>query len=186
MPDPSDDPLVDTHEQVAELNAAADGLAALLRSMTDLRIALIVDTVGMGELSTYELAKAEATRLLSWEGLVEVRLEANEPEAVPGGAIRVGVLVGVSTLAPDDAVRSACAALADRRWSEPRQGLVAEHRFALWCADPPVAEGPVRIAVHAAPGLAVVTDRQRREMLDDPDHSHLHDVLRRSGGDGFA
>lgn len=182
MPGPDDDLLRTTLEQAAELDRDADELAALLRSMTDIRIGMTVDTVGTGELSAYELAKAEAARLLSWSGLHEVRLDANEPETTPSGAIQVGVLVGVTTLEPDAAVRSACAALADRRWSAPRQGLVAEHRFASWSADPPVAEGPVRIEVHAAPGLAFLTDRQRREMLDDPDHAHLHDVLRRSLG----
>ena len=180
MPDPDDDLLRTALDQAAELEHDAEQLAALLRSMTDIRVGMTVDTVGMGELSAYELAKAEAARLLSWSGLVEARLEANEPETTPHGAIQVGVLVGVTTLEPEAAVRSVCAALDDRRWSAPQQGLIAEHRFASWSADPPAPQGPVRIEVHAAPGLAVVTDRQRREMLDDPDYAHLHEVLRRS------
>jgi hypothetical protein len=180
VPDPDDDLRQTALDQASALHRDADDLAALLRSMTDIRIGMTVDTVGMGELSAYELAEAEAARLLSWAGLVEVRLDANEPETAPSGAIQVGVLVGVTTLEPDAAVRSACAALADRRWSAPRQGLMAAHRFAVWSADPPVAAGPVRIELHAAPGLALLTERQRREMLDDPDHAHLHDVLRRS------
>ncbi len=114
MPDPDDDLRQTALDQASALHRDADDLAALLRSMTDIRIGMTVDTVGMGELSAYELAEAEAARLLSWAGLVEVRLDANEPETAPSGAIRVGVLVGVTTLEPDAAVRSACAALADR------------------------------------------------------------------------
>lgn len=160
------------------MDLAADQVTALVKSMTDIRVAMLVDAVGMAELSAYELAKAEAARLLSWAGLTEVIFEANEPEAVANGIVQVGVLVGVTTLEPAAAVRSACAALADRQWSAPRPQAIAEHQFALWCADPSTSRGPVRIEVHAAPGLATVTERQRRELLDDPDLAHLHDLLR--------
>jgi hypothetical protein len=154
--------------QLSELGLAADQLARMLLSVTDVRVAMLVETRGLGELSAYETAKAEAARLLSWAGLVEVILDANEPETGPAGSVRVGVLVGVITLELAAAVRSACAALADRRWSAPQQRTIPEHQFAFWCADPVPPMGPVRIEVHAAPGLATVTERQRREMLDDP------------------
>lgn len=148
--------------------------------MTDIRVGMLVDTVGMGELSAYELAKAEAARLLSWAGLTEVILNANEPDPVPSGAVQVGVLVGVTTLEPATAVRSACVALADRRWSAPHPRTIAEHQFAFWRADPSPPRGPVRIELHAAPGLAIVTERERREILDNPDLAYLHDLLRLS------
>jgi len=176
----ADDSLAATRAQLSDLELAADELAALVRSMTDIRVAMLVETVGMGEISAYETAKAEAVRLLSWTGLTEAILDANEPETGPGGAVQVGVLVGVTTLEPATAVRSACAALADRRWSTPQPRTIPEHQFAFWCADPVPSSGPARIEVHAAPGLATVTERQRREMLDDPDLAHLHDLLRQS------
>ncbi len=68
MPDPDDDLLRTALEQASELDRDADELAALLRSMTDIRVGMTVDTVGTGELSAYELAKAEAAKLLSWPG----------------------------------------------------------------------------------------------------------------------
>lgn len=176
----ADDVLRAAREQLSELDLAADELAATLKSMTDVRVAMLVDTLGMGELSAYETAKAEAARLLSWTGLTEVIFDANEPETGPTGAVHVGVLVGVTTLEPASAVRSACAALVDRQWSVPQPRTIPEHQFAFWCADPPPSSGPTRIEVHAAPGLATVTERQRREMLDDPDLAHLHDLLRQS------
>lgn len=178
MSDDADDVLAVARAQLSELDLAADQLAAMVKSMTDVRVAVMVEFVGMGELSAYETAKAEAARLLSWTGLTEVIFDANEPETGPGGAVQVGVLVGVTTLEPAAAVRSACAALADRRWSAPQPRAIAEHQFAFWCADPVPSSGPTRIEVHAAPGLATVTERQRREMLDDPDLAHLHDLLR--------
>lgn len=177
MPDPADELLAAAREQAAELELAADQLASLLRSMTDVRVGVLIRAVGMGELSAYELAKAEAARLLSWSGLAELIFDANEPET-SGGAVEVGVLVGVTTLDPAEAVRSACAELTGRRWSPPQQRTVPAHQFAFWCAEPVPAQGLARVEVHAAPGLATVTDRQRREMLDDPDYSHLHDLLR--------
>lgn len=180
MPGDADDVLAVARDQLSELDLAADQLAAMLRSMADVRVAMLVDMVGMGELSAYETAKAEAARLLSWTGLTEVIFDANEPETGPGGAVAVGVLVGATALEPAAAVRSACAALTDRRWSASRPRTIAEHQFAFWCADPVPASGPVRIEVHAAPGLATVTERQRREMLDDPDLAHLHGLLRQS------
>lgn len=163
---------------LSELGLAADELAAMVESMTDIRVAMLVDVVGTGELSAYETAKTEAARLLSWDGLTKVIYEANEPERAPSGALSVGVLVGVTALGPAAAVRSACAALTGRSWSAPRRRTVPEHQFAFWSAEPVPSEGPVRIEVHAAPGLATVTERQRREMLDDPDLAHLHDLLR--------
>ena len=170
----------DADPDVAALELAADQLAAMLRSVTDIRVAMLVDTIGMGELSAYETAKAEAARLLSWAGLSEVIFDANEPETGPTGSVQVGVLVGVTTLEPAAAVRSACATLAGRQWSPPQPRSIPEHQFAFWCADPIPSAGPVRIELHAAPGLATVTERQRREMLDDPDYAHLHDLLRQS------
>lgn len=178
MPDAADDVLRAARARLSELDLDADQLSALLGSMTDVRVAMQVDVVGMGELSAYELAKAEAANLLSWAGLSEAIFEANEPETGRSGAIGVGVLVGVTTLNPDAAVRSACAALPGRRWSAPQPRVIAEHQFASWCADPLPVRGPARIEVHAAPGLAIVTERQRREMLDDPELAHLHDLLR--------
>lgn len=178
--DEADDLLRTAREQLSEPGLAADELAMMLKSMTDVRVAMMVETVGMGELTAYETAKAEAARLLSWPELTEMIFDANEPETGPGGAVQVGVLVGVTTLQPADAVRSACAALADRRWSAPQPRTIAEHQFAFWCADPIPSSGPARIEVHAAPGLATVTERQRREMLDDPDLAHLHGLLRQS------
>ena len=166
MSDPDDDALEHLR---AELEEAADGLTAWLRSLTDIRVAVLVDVVGAGELGAYELAKAEAARLLAWPGLVRAILDANEPETLPGGVVRVGVLVGVTTLDPAAAVRGACATFADRQWTEPRALTIPEHQCASWSADPPPARGPVRVEVHAGPGLATVTERQRRELLDDPE-----------------
>jgi hypothetical protein len=180
VPGAADKVLRGARAQLSDLELTADQLRALLKSMTDIRVAMLVDMVGMGELSAYELAKAEAARLLSWAGLTEVIFDANEPETAPSGIVQVGVLVGVTTLEPAAAVRSACVALADRRWSAPHPRTIAEHQFAFWCADPSPSRGPVRIEVHAAPGLATVTERQRREMLDDPDLAYLHDLLRLS------
>jgi hypothetical protein len=121
---------------------------------------------------------ADAARLLSWTGLTEVIFDANEPEKPAEGVVEVGVLVGTTLLEPAAAVRSACTELADRQWSPPQQRSVPAHQFASWCADPLPERGVARVEVHAAPGLATVTERQRREMLDDPDLSHLHDLLR--------
>lgn|GEM_PF-3584930 len=178
VPGATDDRLSAVRAWLSELGLSADQLTAVLRSMTDVRVAVLVDSTGMNELSAYELAGSEAARLLSWDGLTEVIFDANEPETVPSGAVQVGVLVGVTTLEPATAVRSACAALADRLWSGPHQRAIPEHQFAWWCADPPPSSGPVRVEVHAAPGLSIVTERQRREMLDDPDLAPLHDLLR--------
>lgn len=174
----ADDLLSTARARLSELGLSGDQLTAALTSMTDVRVAMFVDAIGVNELNAYELAKAEAARLLSWAGLTETIFDAHEPETVPSGAIQVGVMVGVTTLEPAAAVRSACAALADRRWSRPYPRAIAEHQFASWCADPTPSWGPVRMEVHAAPGLAIVTERQRREMLDDPDFAPLHDLLR--------
>lgn len=167
-------------EWLSRLELDADQLASLRKSMTDIRVALMVDVVGMGELSAYEFAKAEAGALWGWPDLVEALFEANEPEDIAGGAIQVGVLVGVTELSPADAVRSACAMFPERRWSEPGVRTIAEHQFARWDADTAPARGPVRIEVHAAPGLSPITDHQRQELLDDPHYAFLHDVLRRA------
>ena len=168
-------------ELPSELDVAADQLTAWLRSMTDVRVGMHVVTAGMGELAAYETAKAQAARLVSWADLTELRLDANEPEPGPDGLVQVGVLVGVTALDPASAVRSACAELDDRVWDGPHALRIAEHQFAVWCADPAPAEGPVRVEVHAAPGLAFLTERRRREMLDDPDYAHLHHRLRQDG-----
>ena len=177
MPESADEILRAARARLSELDLDADQLASLLRSMTDIRVAVLVDTVGMSDLSAYELAQAEAARLVSWPGLAEPILDANEPETVASGAVQVGVLVGVTDLEPAAAVRSACAWLTDRQWTSPRPRALAEHQFALWCPDPRPPRGVARIEVHAAPGLATVTERQRREMLDDPDLAHLHLIL---------
>jgi hypothetical protein len=105
-------------------------------------------------------------------------LEATEPEAVEGGALRVGVLVGVTELEPIDAGRGACAALTHLRWGRPSTRTVAAHQFAFWEAASRPSRGCVRIEVHAAPGLAPITERQRQEMLADPQFAHLHHILR--------
>lgn len=151
----------------SEFDLDAEQFAAWLRSTTDIRVGMHVVCVGLGALGAYETAKAQAARLVSWAGLTELRLDANEPETGPDGAVEVGVLVGVTALAPADAVRSACAELADRAWDGPHPLRIPEHQFAFWAADPPPDHGPVRIELHAAPGLAMVTERQRRELLDD-------------------
>ena len=117
MPTDDDDPGAVLRDQVSELEAAADELAALVRAMTDVRVAMLVDVVGAGGFGAYELAKAEAARLLTWSGLTEAILDADEPEATPEGPLRVGVLVGVTPLEPAAAVEGACGALPDRRWS---------------------------------------------------------------------
>lgn len=176
----ADELVMAREEWLSRLELDADQLASLRRSMTDIRVALMVDVVGMGELSAYEFAKAEAGALWGWPGLVGALFEANEPEQVGGGAIRVGVLIGVTELSPADAVRSACAMFPERRWSEPGVRTIAEHRFAAWDADKAPSRGPVRIEVHAAPGLSPITERQRQELLDDPDYALLHAVLRRA------
>ncbi len=152
--------------------------ASLWKSMTDMRVAIMVDVVGMSALSAFEFGKAEAERLWTWGGLAEALFEAAEPEEIEGGVLQVGVLVGSTDLDPADAVRSACAVLADRTWSEPAARTIAEHQFSYWAAAERPSRGPVRIEVHAAPGLATISEGQRQDMLDDPDFAHLHDVLR--------
>ncbi len=178
MPEEADDYARAGREWLSQLDMDADQLASLRKSMTDVRVGVIVDVVGMSALTAYEFAKAEAERLWAWTELAEARFEANEPEEVEGGAIRVGVLVGVTDLNPADAVRSACAVFADRTWSDPAPRTIAEHQFSYWAADAQPSRGPIRIEVHAAPGLSTITERQRQELLDDPAFVHLHDILR--------
>jgi len=148
------------------------------KTITDLRVVLTVHVVGMSALSAFELGKAEAERLWVWEDLAEALFEAAEPEEIEGGVIDVSVLVGVTELEPADAVRSACAVLADRTWSEPAVRTIPEHQYSYWEPETRPERGLVRVEVHAAPGLAPVSEGQRQDMLDDPDFAHLHDVLR--------
>jgi hypothetical protein len=159
--DPDDDLLRDT---AADLERAADELTRWVASMTEVRVALLVFVVGHGPLTAYELARAEAARLAGWDGLARVVLDADEPEPVADGALRVGVLVGPTALDPDAAVRGACAVLDDRGWSAPRSLSVAEHRGAYWEAAPLPERGVARIEVHAAPGLA--TAASARSVLE--------------------
>ncbi len=122
MPDPDDDLLRTTLEQAAELDRDADQLAdAAAVHDRHPRIGMSVDTVGTCELSAYELAKAEAARLLSWSGLHEARLDANEPETTPSGAIQVGGLVGVTMRAAACGSRTD-AGLAGRERGRPVAG----------------------------------------------------------------
>lgn len=178
MPEKSDDYIRAGQEWLSRLDIDADQLVSLRKSMTDVRVAVIVDVVGMGEISAYGFAKAEAGRLWAWTELAEAHFEAGEPEQVEEGVIRVGVLVGVTELNPADAVRSACAVFADRKWSKPVARTIADHQFSYWVAAVQPSRGPVRIEVHAAPGLSPITERERQELLDNPDFAHLHDVLR--------
>jgi hypothetical protein len=178
MPDQTGDYASVGQEWLSTLDADEDQLTSLRKSMTDVRVAMMLDVVGMGALSAYEFAKAEAWLLWTWTGLTEERFEAIEPEQVEGGVMRIGVLIGVTALDPAEAVRSACAVLANRTWSEPAVRTIAEHQFSYWAADVRPARGPVRIEVHAAPGLSPITERQRQELLDNPDFGPLHDILR--------
>ncbi|MGH8573938.1 MAG: hypothetical protein ACREX8_15395 [Gammaproteobacteria bacterium] len=162
-------------EWLSTLDLDADQLAALRKSMTDITVAISVDVVGMDSLHAYEFAKAEAGRLWTWSQLSEAIFEASEPEAIDDGVIRVGVLVGVTALDPVEAVRSACAEFQDRTWSEPAARTVAAHQFSYWTPNERPEHGPVRVEVHAAPGLITITERERQEMLDDPNLRHLHD-----------
>jgi hypothetical protein len=134
MPEKVDDYIRAGQEWLSRLDIDADQLALLRKSMTDVRVGVIVDVVGMGEISAYGFAKAEAGRLWAWTELADARFEAGEPEQVEEGVIRVGVLVGVTELNPADAVRSACAVFADRKWSEPDARTIADHQFSYWVA----------------------------------------------------
>jgi hypothetical protein len=73
---------------------------------------------------------------------------------------------------------SACAEFAGRTWNEPAVRTIAEHQFSYWAAHVRPERGPVRIEVHAAPGLTTLTERERQELLDDPGFWYLHDILR--------
>lgn len=152
--------------------------SVLQQSMSDTRVVLSVDTVGMDPVSAYQLAKSEATRLWAWPGLIDPLLDADEPEQIHGGVLRVGVLVGVTELAPVVAVRRACAVLKHRRWSAPSARTIAEHQFAWWEATPRPSRGAVRIEVHVAPGLSPITESRRQELLADPRFAYLHHILR--------
>ncbi|MBA2309163.1 MAG: hypothetical protein H0W01_07680 [Pseudonocardiales bacterium] len=164
--------------ELLALDLDPDDLAALRKSMSDIRVALVVDIVGMDELGAYELAKTQACRLWAWPDLTEPRLDADEPEEIEGGVLRVGVLVGVTELPPIEAVRGACAVLENLSWSPPSTRTIAAHQAAYWTAVPRPSSGCVRIEVHAAPGLATITERRRQEMLADPAFAYMHDILR--------
>ncbi|PZS26941.1 MAG: hypothetical protein DLM58_19675 [Pseudonocardiales bacterium] len=178
MPGRADDCVRAAHEHLLGLGLDAEQLAALRKSMTDIRVAIQVDVLAMSALTAYEFAKAEAYRLWAWAELAEALFDANEPEEIEGGALRAGVLVGVTELAPAEAVRSACAVFADRQWSEPAPRAIPQHQFAVWKADLRPSRGLLRIELHAAPGLSPITERRRQELLDDQDFAYLHDLLR--------
>jgi hypothetical protein len=103
-------------------------------------------------------------------GAHRARLEGSVP--------RVGVLVDVTELEPIQAMRGACAMLTHLRWSRPSARTVAARQFAFWEAASRTSHGCVRIEMRAGPGLAPIAERQRPEMLADPQLAHLHHILR--------
>lgn len=152
--------------------------AALRKGITDVRVVLTVHVTGMSTPKAVERAKAEADRLWAWDGLTEPLFEAAEVEEPDCDDIEVSVLIGVTDLAPADAVRSVCAVFADRRWSQPAARTIPEHQFSYWEPTSRPSWGPFRIEVDVGPGLTPISEGQRRDMLDDQDFAHLHDILR--------
>lgn len=91
-----------------------------MRDVTDIRVALIVESIGLDDLDASQLARKQAYRLWAWPHLTEAGFDVDWPEELDNGALRVSVLVGVTDLPPIEAVRGACAVFEDLSWTPER------------------------------------------------------------------